>query len=142
MWVVPKSRVEVWESLNCPPTKWGYCPASHENPGTGENTPRSGKMIVVVVVVVVDVAVAVVVVVVVVVVVAAAAVVVAVVVVLLLRGPCGQTFGEWPWRLVGRLGERYHQAKGPGRAKKGPGRAKTRRAMIPSPILPIPSLYP
>ena len=36
-----------------PPTKWGYCLASHENPGTGENTERSGKMIVVVVVVVV-----------------------------------------------------------------------------------------
>ena len=37
-----------------PPTKWGYCPASHENPGTGENTERSGKVIVVVVVVVVE----------------------------------------------------------------------------------------
>ena len=32
-----------------PPTKWGYWLASHENPGTGENTERSGKMIVVVV---------------------------------------------------------------------------------------------
>ena len=58
--------------MHCPPTKWGYCPASHENPGTGENTERSGKMVVVVVVVVAVVAV----VVVVVVVVAAAAVVV------------------------------------------------------------------
>ena len=53
VWVVPKSRLEVWESLNCPPTKWGYWLASHENPGTGENTERSGKVIVVVVVVVV-----------------------------------------------------------------------------------------
>ena len=32
--------------LDLPPTKWGYCLASHENPGTGENTERSGKMIV------------------------------------------------------------------------------------------------
>ena len=37
--------------LERPPHKVGYCPASHENPGTGENTERSGKMIVVVVVV-------------------------------------------------------------------------------------------
>ena len=35
--------------LALPPTKWGYWLASHENPGTGENTERSGKMIVVVV---------------------------------------------------------------------------------------------
>ena len=34
--------------LELPPTKWGYWLASHENPGTGENTERSGKMIVVV----------------------------------------------------------------------------------------------
>ena len=39
--------------MYCPPTKWGYWLASHENPGTGENTERSGKVIVVVVVVVV-----------------------------------------------------------------------------------------
>ena len=39
--------------LELPPTKWGYWLASHENPGTGENTERSGKVIVVVVVVVV-----------------------------------------------------------------------------------------
>ena len=37
--------------MHCPPTKWGYWLASHENPGTGENTERSGKVIVVVVVV-------------------------------------------------------------------------------------------
>ena len=43
--------------MNCPPTKWGYCLASHENPGTGENTERSGKMIGVVAVVVVAAAV-------------------------------------------------------------------------------------
>ena len=52
--------------MHCPPTKWGYWLASHENPGTGENTERSGKVIVVVVVVVVVVGVGVVVVVVVV----------------------------------------------------------------------------
>ena len=40
--------------MHCPPTKWGYWLASHENPGTGENTERSGKMIVVVVVFVVE----------------------------------------------------------------------------------------
>ena len=43
--------------LEMPPhkmAKWGYWRASHENPGTGENTERSGKVIVVVVVVVVE----------------------------------------------------------------------------------------
>ena len=39
--------------MHCPPTKWGYWLASHENPGTGENTERSGKMIGIVIVVVV-----------------------------------------------------------------------------------------
>ena len=45
VWVVAKSRLEIWESLNCPPTKWGYWPASHENPGTGENgvSPRASN---------------------------------------------------------------------------------------------------
>ena len=38
--------------LELPPTKWGYWPASHENPGTGRHIEHSGKMVVVVVVVV------------------------------------------------------------------------------------------